>query len=97
MLIGLLIFSSCDKSDPYNGACPDGTIRLNNFSIDPYTVYIDGSYMGVMQAQTTTDYTVSRGGHTVTVVLLTGFNGTPNEYEATAIIEGCDVDVFTFP
>ena len=50
-----------------------------------------------LQAQTTTDYTISRGGHTVSVVQLTGFNGTPNEYEATAIIEGCDVDVFTFP
>lgn len=91
-------FAGCEKGNQYNnGSCPQGTIRAYNDSNDPYTVYIDGTYMGVLQGQTTYDYTVDKGAHTIKVVQVTGFTGQPTERTSGTIIEGCDTDVFTFP
>jgi hypothetical protein len=90
-------FTGCDTRDQYNSSCPQGTIRAYNDSNDPYTIYIDGSYMGVLQGQTTSDYTVDKGAHTIKVIQITGFTGQPTERTSGTITEGCDTDIFTFP
>jgi hypothetical protein len=93
----ILICSGCDTQDDPNHFCPQGTIRLNNNSNDPYSVYFDGSSMGIMQGQTTADHVVDKGAYSIRVVQLTGYVSQPNEKVGGTIIEGCDTDIFTFP
>lgn len=97
VLLIALAFAGCDKGDPGINGCSTGTIRINNYASDPYTIYIDGSMVGVMQSHTTSDYTVNTGTHSIRVVQLTGYLYQPQELTGGTVIEGCDTDIFTFP
>ena len=97
VLIVAASFAACDKGNVAGNPCSTGTIRVNNYASDPYTVYIDGSMMGVLQSHSTSDYTVNTGTHSIRVVQLTGYLYSPDERTGGTVIEGCDTDIFTFP
>ena len=99
VLLITLSFAGCnkDRGEPGINGCATGTIRINNYASDPYTVYIDGSMMGVLQSHSTSEYIVNTGTHSIKVVQLTGYLYQPDERTGGTVIEGCDTDIFTFP
>jgi hypothetical protein len=93
----LFFLSSCDTGMGNNNVCPQGTVILYNDSNNPYAIHIDDTNIGVMQGQTTAEYTLDRGGHTIRVVQITGYLGQPTDLTGGVFLEGCDTQEFTFP
>ena len=90
-LASMLIFG-CKKENnaPGNGSSQStsGTLYFKNTQTDPYTIYLDGNNLGVLQpGNTSSGYTVSSGiSHAVKAVQYSGYIFTPTEYTGTATL-----------
>lgn len=103
-LASMLLFS-CKKENnaPNNGngsssAPTTGSLYFKNTQSDPYTIYLDGTNMGVLQAGTTSSaYTVTSGiSHAVKAVQYSGFVFTATEYTGTATLNPGGSVTWTF-
>lgn len=89
----MLLFA-CKKENnaPNNGAgastSTSGTLYFKNNQSDPYTIYLDGSNMGILQAGSlSSGYIVSTGiTHDVKAVQYSGYWFTPSEFTGTATL-----------
>lgn len=92
-LISMLLFS-CKKENnaPGNGSGSStpttGTLYFKNTQVYPYTIYLDGTNIGVLQAGTTSSaYTVTSGiSHAVKAVQYSGYIFTPTTFTGTATL-----------
>lgn len=92
-LASMLLFG-CKKENnaPGNGngssQATTGTLYFKNTQSDPYTIYLDGNNIGVLQSgNTSSGYTVSSGiSHAVKAIQYSGYIFTPTEYTGTATL-----------
>ena len=93
ILLSVSILFGCQKENnqPNNGngssSTPtNGTLYFKNTQSDPYTIYVDGTNMGILQAgSTSTGYSVTPGiSHALKAVQYSGYWFSPYTYEGTA-------------
>ena len=99
-LLAFTMLSACKKDNvqPNNGSgsstttppppVTTGTLYFKNTQVDPYTIYLDGTNMGVLAAgSTSSGYTVSSGiSHAVKAIQYSGYAFWPTEYTGTATL-----------
>lgn len=102
-LASILLFGcKKEKNSPNNGngsSTPTtGLLYFKNTQSDPYTIYLDGINMGVLQAGTTSSaYTVTSGiSHAVKAIQYSGYVFSPTEYTGTATINPGGTVTWTF-
>lgn len=102
-LASMLLFS-CKKENnvPGNGsgssAPTTGILYFKNTQSDPYTIYLDGTNIGILQSGSiTTGYTVSSGiSHAVKAIQYSGYIFTPTEYTGTATLNPGGIITWSF-
>jgi hypothetical protein len=98
-IISTLMLSACkkDNQQPNNGngtsggnnpASTTGTLYFKNTQVDPYTIYLDGTNIGVLASGATTQgYTVTSGiSHSVKAEQYSGYVFYPDVYTGTATL-----------
>lgn len=98
------ILFSCKKDDvqPNNGngttQPTTGSLYFKNNQSDPYTIYLDGNNIGILQPNTTSGaYTVTTNiSHDVKAVQYSGYIFTPTEYTGTATVNPGGSVTWTF-
>lgn len=97
IILSILLFTSilfsCKKENiqPNNGngsASTTGTLYLKNTKTDPYTIFLDGNNIGVLQSGiTSSGYTVTSGiTHTVKAEQYSGYILYPTVFNGTATV-----------
>ncbi len=94
IFLASMILFGCKKENnaPGNGNASSqattGTLYFKNTQSDPYTIYLDGNNIGVLQSGNTTSGTTVTSGisHAVKAVQYSGYIFTPTEYTGTATL-----------
>lgn len=98
ILVVIVAISGCKKENyqPNNGSSSNGnnstsntgTLYFKNTQSDPYTIYLDGTNIGILQVGSTTQgYTVSSGiSHSVKAEQYSGYVFYPDVYTGTATL-----------
>jgi hypothetical protein len=107
IIVAILVFfaASCNKDDntgPGNNNTQDcqthhyGSLLVTNYLSDPYEVYIDNSYKGLVDANNfATFHNTSSGTHATKYIQHSGFVLYPTQYTATANISDCNTATIT--
>lgn len=93
LIITCTMFFACKKENNAPGnssgsSSTAGTIYFNNTQSDPYTIYLDGTNMGILQGgKTIYGYTVTSGiSHAIKVIQYSGYVFSPSVYTGTATV-----------
>lgn len=98
-LFFLLILASCEKESPQpnngsNTTTPPppppttGTIYFKNNQVDPYTIFLDGTNMGILASGSTSNgYTITSGiNHSLKAEQYSGYVFFPTIYTSTGSV-----------
>jgi hypothetical protein len=98
LLILLLgVFAGCTKDSVDLPDCTKATVRFNNLSINPYNVYVDGTFRAKLDGNKYKDFELSAGDHVAKVEQVSGYLLFPTVYNWNFTLVGCNDISYSFP